>query len=136
MQSNDPNHPQGGVEHVYIEAPTVPLLDDDTSWFRDASDELQEATGIDVDLEEILATTLGYTEDFIAELATKGATQLSVINQCFLEVFMGNGAEAPSLSRLHDACVNLAIADSWPCHSTQADAAFALQEARKNDDLG
>lgn len=134
MHSNDPNHPQAGAEHVYIEAPTIPFLDDDTSWFRNACHELYTSTGIVVDKDEVLDITLGYVEDFIAELATKGATQLSVIHQCFLQAFMGEQDEDPSLGRLNHACANRAIADYWPCPSTQADAAFALQEARKNDD--
>ena len=134
MHSNDPNHPQCGVEHTYIEAPTVPPLPNDGTWLGEARLELYEATGITVDVKELLDIALGYVEDFIAELATKGATQLGIIGQCFLEAFMGNEDEGPSLSRLQEACLNRAIADNWPCPSTQAEHAQLLQEARKNDD--
>ena len=134
MHSNDPNHPQCGVEHTYIEAPTVPPMPHDGTWLEEASLELCEATGITADVKEIKGVGLGYLEDFIAELATKGATQLGIIDQCFLKAFMGNEDEGPSLSRLQDACVNRAIADSWPCPSTQAEQAYLWQEARKSDD--
>jgi hypothetical protein len=105
----------------------------DGTWLEEASLELCEATGITADVKEIKGVGLGYLEDFIAELATKGAPQLGLIGQCFLEAYMGNEDEAPSLDRLVDACLNRAIADNWPCPSTQAEQAQLLQEARKDD---
>jgi hypothetical protein len=112
-------------------------MPNDGAWLGEARLELYEATGITVDVEELLDITLGYVEDFIAELASHwvGTTaQLGIIDQCFLEAFMGNEDEGPSLSRLQEACLNRAIADNWPCPSTQAEHAQLLQEARKNDD--
>jgi hypothetical protein len=104
------------------------------SRFRFPCYELYESTGIAINEQEILDMALGYAEDFIAELATKGAAQLGIIDQCFLKAFMGNEDEGPSLSRLQEACLNRAIADNWPCPSTQAEQAYLWQEVRKNDD--
>jgi hypothetical protein len=133
MHSNDPNHPQCGVEHTYIEAPVIGDNCNLIIKLIEACEELYEATRIAIDPDYICLLKKEYLQDFIAELATKGATQLGIIDQCFLEAFMGNEDEDPSLSRLQEACLNRAIADNWPCPSTQADAAYLLQEARKND---
>jgi hypothetical protein len=135
MHSNDPYNPQCGVEHTYIEAPVI--KDTDSTPFDEAVKELYESTGIEVKPSELTYYARGYLEDFIAELATNGATNLSIINQCFLEAFKGGELalqdEEPSVYRLWDACANRAIADNWPCPSTQAEHAQLLQEARKND---